>query len=99
MLEIRMFLDEDDMHLDKRLDEYIMRYLMHHGVRGASVFSAMTGYGRQHHLHHRKSIGTADEGPLMILFVEEEEKVREVLPHLKEVMRDGLIVSARVDRL
>jgi len=99
MLEIRLFLDEDDMHEGKRLDEHIMRYLMHHGIAGASVISIDTGYGRQHHLHHRRSIGSADEGPLMILFIDEEEKVRSVLPHLKEVMRDGLIVAARVDRV
>jgi len=99
MLEIRLFLDEEDMHEGKRLDEYIMRYLMHHGIMGASVFPAVMGYGKKHHLHHTRTIGSADEGPLMILVVDEEEKLRAVLPHLKEVMRDGLIVAQRVDRL
>jgi len=99
MLEIRLFLDEEDMHEGKRLDEYIMRYLMHHGIMGASVFPAVMGYGKKHHLHHTRTIGSADEGPLMILVIDEEEKLRAVLPHLKEVMRDGLIVAQRVDRL
>ena len=52
MLEVTMFLDEDDLHQDKRMDEYIMRYLMHHGIMGASVFPAVMGYGQKHHLHH-----------------------------------------------
>lgn len=99
MLEIRLFLDEEDMHEGKRLDEYIMRYLMHHGIMGASVFPAVMGYGKKHHLHHTRTIGSADEGPLMILVIDEEEKLRAVLPHLKEVMRDGLVVAQRVDRL
>ena len=99
MLEIRLFLDEEDMHEGKRLDEYIMRYLMHHGIMGASVFPAVMGYGKKHHLHHTRTIGSADEGPLMILVIDEEEKLRAVLPHLKEVMRDGLMVAQRVDRL
>lgn len=99
MLEIRLFLDEEDMHEGKRLDEYIMRYLMHHGIMGASVFPAVMGYGKKHHLHHTRTIGSADEGPLMILVIDEEDKLRAVLPHLKEVMRDGLIVAQRVDRL
>jgi len=99
MLEIRLFLDEEDMHEGKRLDEYIMRYLMHHGIMGASVFPAVTGYGKKHHLHHTRTIGSADEGPLMILVIDEEEKLRSVLPHLKEVMRDGLVVAQRVERL
>ena len=99
MLEIRLFLDEEDMHEGKRLDEYIMRYLMHHGIMGASVFPAVMGYGKKHHLHHTRTIGSADEGPLMILVIDEEDKLRAVLPHLKEVMRDGLMVAQRVDRL
>jgi PII-like signaling protein len=35
----------------------------------------------------------------MILFVDDEEKVRGVLPHIKEVIKDGLIVAKRVERL
>ena len=35
----------------------------------------------------------------MILFVDDEEKVRGVLPHIKEVIKDGLIVANRVERL
>jgi PII-like signaling protein len=57
------------------------------------------GYGQKHHLHHTKGIGTVDEGPIMILFVDDEEKVRGVLPHIKEVIKDGLIVAKRVERL
>jgi PII-like signaling protein len=66
---------------------------------GASVFPAVMGYGQKHHLHHTKGIGTVDEGPIMILFVDEEEKVRGVLPHIKDVIKDGLIVAKRVERL
>ena len=99
MLEVTLFLDEDDRHEGKQMQEYIMRYLMHHGIMGASVFPAVMGYGQKHHLHHTKGIGTVDEGPIMILFVDDEEKVRNVLPHIKEVIRDGLIVAKRVERL
>jgi PII-like signaling protein len=66
---------------------------------GASVFPAVMGYGQKHHLHHTKGIGTVDEGPIMILFVDDEEKVRGVLPHIKEVIKGGLIVAKRVERL
>ena len=39
-----------------------------------------------------------DEGPIMIPFVDEEEKVRGVLPHIKEVIKDGLIVMKKAER-
>ncbi len=99
MLEVSVFFDEDDMVEGKRLYEYIMQYLIHHHVRGATVFAAMGGYGQKRHLHFPRRIGNADEGPMMILFIDDREKVEKVLPHLKEVIREGLIVTKRVDQV
>jgi len=99
MLEVSIFLDEDDFYQNERTYEYVMRYLMRHGIMGASVLTAMMGYGRKHHLQHRKGIGVADEAPIMILFIDEEIKIRTVLPHVKEVIGDGLIVTKQVERM
>lgn len=43
MLEVTIFLDEDDMVKDESLYQYIMKYLLHHHITGASVFAAMGG--------------------------------------------------------
>jgi uncharacterized protein len=99
MLEVEVFLDDNDAFQGKPMYEYIMRYLMHHGIMGATVFSALMGYGHKHHLHHPRTLGNVDEGPLMILFVDEEARVREVLPHLKEIVKEGLITMKHVERL
>jgi uncharacterized protein len=97
MLEVTIFLDEDDMHNNESLYQYIMKYLLHHHIKGASVFAAMGGYGAKRHLHYPRKIGAADEGPLMILFIDEDEKVLSVLPHLKEVVSEGLMVMRKVE--
>jgi len=99
MIEVTLFLDEDDRYNGKPMHEQIMRLLMHHGIRGASSFSALMGYGHKHHLHHPKALGTVDEGPIMILFIDEEAKVQAVLPLLKEVVREGLIVTKSVQKV
>lgn len=98
MLEVTVFLDEDDMFNNESLPLYIMKYLLHHHILGASMFAAMGGYGAKRHLHNPRKIGAADEGPMMILFIDEEEKVRGVLPHLKEVVAEGLIIMKKVER-
>ena len=97
MLEVKIFLDEADIYNNKPMHDYIMRYLMHHNIIGASVFEVYEGYGRKHHLHHLKEIGTVDEQPLMILFIDVEDKIKTVLPHLKEVIQEGLIVLTKVE--
>ncbi len=99
MVEVTVFLDEADQFEGKPMHEHIMRYLMHHNIAGASLFSAMMGYGSKHHLHAPRKIGGMDEQPVMILFIDEEEKVRAVLPHLKEIVKEGLIVQRKVERI
>lgn len=99
MLEVSIFIDEDDMHEGKRLYEYLMQYLLHHHIMGATVFAAMGGYGHKRHLHFPKRIGNADEGPLMIVFIDEEVKVNSVLPHVRDVVKEGLVVVKKVERM
>jgi PII-like signaling protein len=97
MLEVCIFCDEDDMVHDRKLYEHILRYLMHNQIAGATVFSALGGFGNKKHLHFPRKIGGADEGPIMIVFVDSEEKVRAVIPHLKETVRQGLITIKNVE--
>jgi PII-like signaling protein len=99
MIEVTIFLDEDDVYEGQPMHEYIMHYLLHHRIRGATVFVGVMGFGRKHHLHHPKSLGSLDERPVMILFIDKEENVRPVLGHLQQVVREGLIVTKSVQPL
>jgi uncharacterized protein len=99
MTEITIFLDEDDAYHNEPTHEYIMRYLLHHQIRGASMFEAVMGFGKKHHLHRPRKIGGADEESIMIIFIDDDAKVRPLLPHLKEVVQDGLITLREVDIL
>lgn len=99
MLEVKIFFDVEDMHNGKKTDEYIMRYLMHHHIHGATTFLGSKGYGAHHHLNEPGQIGASDALPVMILFVDEEARVRQVLPHLKEVVAEGLIIVNSVERI
>ncbi len=97
MVEITVYFDEDDRFEGKPLPDYLLRYLLHHNIRGASVFSAIMGYGHKHHVHHPAQIGGVDERPVMLMFIDEESQVEKVLPHIKEVVKEGLIVRKRAE--
>ncbi len=97
MLEVKIFLDEDDKYQDKPLHEYIMRYLMRNQIMGAIIFPSIMGFGHKHHLHTPTKFGNVDERPIMILFIDEKSKVQAVLPHIKEVVLEGLVVTSKVD--
>jgi PII-like signaling protein len=98
MLEVTIFLDEDDIHQGHPMHEHIMQHLMHHHIMGATVFAALGGYGHKRHLHYPKKIGATEEVPLMIIFVDEEAKVQSVLPHIKEVLKEGLVIIKKAER-
>lgn len=98
MLEVKIFLDEGDRHGSTRTSEYILRMLLREGIVGGSLYRAMMGFGSKRHLHQPHRFGTSDEAPLMLLFIDEEEKVRRVLPMVREVINSGLITLTQVER-
>jgi PII-like signaling protein len=40
---------------------------------------------------------TLDENPLVIIFIHENEKVGNVLPHIKELIKEGIIIKENVE--
>jgi uncharacterized protein len=99
MLEVKIFLDTEDMYGEHPLHEHITRYLLHHEIRGATLFSGIMGFGSHHHLHAPRRILASDAVPVMILFVDEEVKVRRVLGYLKSILPEGLITLHTVEKV
>jgi hypothetical protein len=95
--EVTVFIDEDDLYNGALMYEYLIRYLMRNDILGATVISAMGGYGHKRHFHAPKRMGNVDESPMLIIFIDAEEKVNRVLPHIKDVVKEGLIVKKQVE--
>ncbi len=81
------------------MHEHILRFLMHHKISGATMIKGVMGFGSHHHLHEPTRLGASDALPVVIVFVDDESKVSAVLPHLKEIVSEGMIVAHRVDRI
>ncbi len=100
MLEVKVFLVADAVHKGRPLYEYVLQYLMEQGISGASVFSAHMGFGPRHQLNQPQRFGSAGhEAPMLLLFVDDEAKVRAVLPHVKEVVGADHVVATRAERI
>ncbi len=99
MLQVQIFLDEEDLHQEQPLYEHILRYLLHHNMMGATMFRGVMGFGSHHHLHTPRKLAGSEPAPVMIVFVDEEKKVDGVMPYLKQVIAEGLIIAQRVERI
>ena len=86
-----IFIDQTDTWHNKPLYEAIVHVLEQNGIAGATVFSGIVGYGTHRRIHRRGLLGMSDDKPLTIAVVENEKKVRDLLPTIRPMIREGLI--------
>lgn len=86
-----ILIDETDMWHDLHLYEALVRTLERHGIAGATVLSGIMGFGVHRRIHRKGLFGVADERPVSVMVVEQEAKLREVLPVLLPMVDEGLV--------
>ena len=88
-----IFLDETDTWGESRVPLYeaIVESLMHAGISGATVHNGIMGFGANRQLHRKWLFGVTDERPVTITVIEQEDKLRAILPKLQGMIREGLV--------
>ncbi len=87
-----MFVNESDRWNDMPLYQAIVDRLRHLHMAGATAQAGIVGFGHHTRVHHKGLFGIADDRPITITVVDEEAKLRAVLPQLREMMDEGLIL-------
>jgi PII-like signaling protein len=67
------------------------------GLAGASVFRGIEGYGASTHIHVAKLLNPAGGMPLVIVIVDDAERIRAFLPQLDEIVEEGLVILDEVE--
>ena len=93
---MRIFLGELDRcqagpHSGRPLHEAILLTLRDEGCAGATVVRAIAGFGASAVLHTGSVLRLSLDLPIIIEVVDTEEKLREVLPTLDDMIAGGLI--------
>ena len=86
-----IFIDQTDTWHNVPLYEAIVRILEQNGVAGATVLSGIMGYGIHRRIHRRGLLGVSDDKPLTITVIDNEKKLRDALPTIRPMVREGLI--------
>ena len=50
------------------------------------------GFGSHGKVHRRRLFGVSDDKPVTITVVDSEHKIREVLPEIRGMVKEGLVV-------
>jgi PII-like signaling protein len=91
-LKVTIHLNRDTGAAHGFLVDEVLAFLQRSGVAGATVLQAYAGYGKHRHLHLS---GAGDVAglhlPLVIYFIELQEKFDEIQAELLSLIRDGLV--------
>lgn len=94
---LRIFIGEQDKWKGKPLYEAIVQLARKEGMAGATALKGFMGFGAKSHMHTTKLLRLSEDLPIVIEIVDSEEKVQAFLPHLDEMVKEGLITLEKVN--
>ncbi|MFF3937054.1 DUF190 domain-containing protein [Streptomyces phaeofaciens] len=103
-LRVTVFLSENDTWHHRPLSTEIVHRAHAAGLSGASVFRGVEGFGASSVIHTSRLLSLSEDLPVAVVIVDTEERVREFLPVLDELVADRLVtldechVLRRADR-
>ena len=65
-------------------------------MAGATVLRGSMGFGGASRIHTSKVLRLSEDLPIVVEIIESREKIDSFLPHLREMVEDGLVTLERV---
>jgi PII-like signaling protein len=96
-LLVRIYIGESDHHDGRPLYEAIVQLLRQRGLAGATVLRGIEGFGRNARVHTTRILHLSSDLPILIEAVDEEAKIRAVLPELDAMIGEGLVTLERIE--
>jgi len=98
-LMVRIYIGDADHRNGMPLYQAIVAFLRERGMAGATVFRGIEGFGANAHLHTTRLLRLSEDLPITIEVVDEEARIRAILPELDTMVGDGLITLEKIDVL
>jgi PII-like signaling protein len=95
-VQVSIYLNEADEWHHRPLHLELLKYLREEEVAGATVLHAVAGFTGHGRVKTSTLVDAGGKLPLVLTFIDNEEHVGRVLPHIKEMAPHRLIVSEKV---
>jgi hypothetical protein len=93
----RIYIGESDTWHGRPLYEAIVHLLRERGLAGATVVRGIEGFGASARIHTTRILRLSEDLPVLIEVVDQEERLRAVLPELDAMVANGLITLEPVE--
>jgi PII-like signaling protein len=94
---LQIYIDETDLWDEIPLYEAIVWRLRQLEVAGATVQMGAMGFGSHMQVHHKRLFGISDDRPVIISVVDNEAKLRHILPEVRKMVKEGLVLLVDVE--
>ena len=94
---LRIHLGENDQWQGKPLHEAIVAKCLELGIAGAIVYRGIEGYGASTRIRHSSHWKFSRDAPIKLSIIDTEEQIQKLIPHLDEMVAEGLIAMSRVE--
>ncbi len=93
----RIFLGEGDKIGSRPAYAAIVEEARRRSIRGATVLKGIMGYGAGSRIHTAAVLRLSEDLPVVVELVDEEARIRGLLPWLEEVLGGGLVTLEKVE--
>jgi PII-like signaling protein len=94
---MRIFIGEDDKWNGKPLHKALIECMRTNGIAGVTVYQGILGYGANRRIHKDSALHLSHDRPIMLSVVDNEERLRDFLLVLDDMVQQGLVVLSDVD--
>jgi len=94
---VAIFIGEHSHYQGKPLYLAVLDYLRKEGALGATVLRGIAGFGAHSHMHTASIVDLSTDLPIVVIWVDLPERVERLLPHIRKMVDDGLIILEEVD--
>ena len=95
-VQVTMYLNESDKWHSRPLHIEVLNYLRRENVYAATAVHTVAGFLGRHRVEAAHLVDAGGKLPVIIIFVDTDEHVSRVLPTLKEMAANRLIVRENV---
>jgi len=93
---LRVFVGESDRFESRPLHEAILQKAREIGLSGATVLRGIEGFGANSVVHKAALLEMSRDLPIVIEIVDTEPKIKQLLPHLEQMVSEGMITMEYV---
>jgi PII-like signaling protein len=89
---LTVYVGESDRHHHKPLYVEIVHRAHAAGLAGATVLRGIEGFGASRHVHTTRILSLTEDLPVVVVLVDEAERIERFALELEELITEGLVV-------